>query len=133
MQLYLDSSALVKLAVVEPETAALKTYLNDWMVDARMTAALARTELVRAVALHRSSEVIENARDIMARLALVALTNRLLDAAATIAQPRLRTLDAIHLAAAMTAPNLRAMVTYDQRLADAAAVHGITVAHPGVN
>ena len=42
----------------------------------------------------------------------------------------LRTLDAIHLAAALTAPDLRAMVTYDSRLAEAAATAGIAVVSP---
>jgi uncharacterized protein len=130
MQLYLDSSALVKLVVREAESTALRTYLAERRSDARMAAALARTEVVRAVAMHRSIEVVETARSIIARLHLVPLNNRLLDAAATKLPPELRTLDAIHLAAAMTAPDLRAIVTYDKRLADAAATAGLAVVAP---
>ena len=130
MQLYLDSSALVKLVVREAESTALRTYLAERRSDARMAAALARTEVVRAVAMHRSIEVVETARSIIARLHLVPLNNRLLDAAATKLPPALRTLDAIHLAAAMTAPDLRAIVTYDKRLADAAATAGLAVVAP---
>ena len=130
MQLYLDSSALVKLVVREAESTALRTYLAERRSDARMAAALARTEVVRAVAMHRSIEVVETARRIIARLHLVPLNNRLLDAAATKLPPELRTLDAIHLAAAMTAPDLRAIVTYDKRLADAAATAGLAVVAP---
>jgi predicted nucleic acid-binding protein len=130
MQLYLDSSALVKLVVSEAESTALRTYLAERRSDARMAAALARAEVVRAVAMHRSIEVIETARSIIARLHLVPLNNRLLDAAATKLPPELRTLDAIHLAAAMTAPDLRAIVTYDKRLADAAATAGLPVVAP---
>ncbi len=130
MQLYLDSSALVKLVVSEAESSALRTYLAERRSDARMTAALARTEVVRAVAMHRSIELVETARSIIARLHLVPLNNRLLDAAATKLPPELRTLDAIHLAAAMTAPDLRAIVTYDRRLADAAATAGLAVVAP---
>jgi uncharacterized protein len=130
MQLYLDTSALVKLVVVEAESSALQRYLGEFPGDIRFTAALARTELVRAVAPRRSIEIIEHARHILAKLDFVALSNRLLDAAGTLAPPELRTLDAIHLAAALTAPDLRAMVTYHGRLAQAAANAGITVAQP---
>ena len=130
MQLYLDSSALVKFVVSEAESSALRTYLAERRSDARMAAALARTEVVRAVAMHRSIELVETARSIIARLHLVPLNNRLLDAAATKLPPELRTLDAIHLAAAMTAPDLRAIVTYDWRLADAAATAGLAVVAP---
>ena len=130
MQLYLDSSALVKLVVSEAESGALRTYLAERRSDARMAAALARTEVVRAVAMHRSIELVETARSIIARLHLVPLNNRLLDAAATKLPPEMRTLDAIHLAAAMTAPDLRAIVTYDKRLTDAAATAGLAVVAP---
>jgi predicted nucleic acid-binding protein len=130
MQLYLDSSALVKLVVGEAESSALRTYLAERRSDIRMAAAVARTEVVRAVAMHRSIELVETARSIIARLHLVPLNNRLLDAAATMMPPELRSLDAIHLAAARTAPELRAMVTYDSRLAEAAGNAGIVVVAP---
>jgi predicted nucleic acid-binding protein len=58
------------------------------------------------------------------------LNSRLLDTAATIVPRELRTLDAIHLAAARTAPDLRELVTYDGRLTDAAIAAGIAVAAP---
>ena len=130
MQLYVDTSALVKLVVVEAESAALRSYLAECASDVRIAAALARTEFVRAVAAHRSIDVLENARRVLTRMYLVTLSNRLLDTAATMAPPELRTLDAIHLAAALTAPDLRAMVTYDSRLAEAAATAGIAVVSP---
>lgn len=130
MQIYVDTSALVKLVVVEGESAALRRYFEDFPGDTQFTAAVARTELVRAVARRGLIDVIENARFALSRLDLVALNNSVLDAAATIAPPELRTLDAIHLAAARTAPELRAMVTYDSRLAEAAIGAGIAVVTP---
>ena len=45
--LYLDSSALVKLVVREPETPALMEFLALWPF--RVSSALARVEVVRAV------------------------------------------------------------------------------------
>jgi hypothetical protein len=130
MQLYLDSSALVKLVVSEAESGALRSYLAERRSDVRMAAALVRTEVVRAVAMHRSIELVETARSIIARLHLVTLNNRLLDTAAATSPPELRTLDAIHLAAAMTAPDLRAIVTYDRRMTDTAATAGLAVVSP---
>jgi len=130
MHIYVDTSALVKLVVVEAESMALRSYFESFPGDTQFTAAVTRTELVRAVARQGSIEVIENARLALTKLDLVAITNRLLDAAATIRPPELRTLDAIHLAAARTAPELRAMVTYDSRLAEAAASAGLVVVAP---
>lgn len=130
MQLYLDTSALAKLVVVEAETAALRNYLAANKSHVQMSAALARTELLRAAALRSSIEAEHNARNVLARLHMVALTNRLLDRAAELKPLRLRTLDAIHLAAALTAPALRAVVTYDSRFANAATAQGISVVSP---
>jgi uncharacterized protein len=103
MQLYLDASALVKLVVLEPESSALLRYLEEHPGNGRFTAALTRTELVRAVARRGSNETVQHARRQLAKLDFVAITNTLLDTAASIA-PEFRTLDAIHLAAARTAP-----------------------------
>lgn len=131
MQVYLDTSALVKLVVREPESAALRRHLRSHTEDVRFTAALSRTELIRAVSRSGSFDVVAHARRVLSRLDTVPLTNRLLDEAATLGPPDLRTLDAIHLAAARTAPALRALVTYDVRLADAAEAIGVSVAIPG--
>ena len=130
MQIYVDTSALVKLVVVEAESAALRSYFEDFAHDTLFAAALARTELVRSVARLGSIEIIETARLVLTKLDLVTLNLALLDAAATIGALELRTLDAIHLAAARTAPDLRALVTYDNRLAQAAAAAGIAVVSP---
>jgi predicted nucleic acid-binding protein len=130
MQLYLDTSALVKLVVQEPESSALEAYLREYPADARFTSALARTELVRAVTRQQSIDSIAHARRVLARMNLVPLTNRLLDAAATMMKRELRTLDALHISAALTAPTLRAVVTYDNRMSQAVAEIGIAVATP---
>jgi predicted nucleic acid-binding protein len=64
-------------------------------------------------------------------LATVNLTTSLLDAAALLEPPLLRSLDAIHLAAAQRAgADLRAVITYDTRMADAAGLLSIPVIAP---
>ena len=130
MQLYIDTSALVKLVTVEPESAPLRSYLLEAGGDAEFTAAITRTELVRAAARLRDTDIARQASLLLTRLQFVEISTALLDAAAVLPPPELRALDAIHLAAAMTAPDLRALVTYDRRLADAAADAGVVVVSP---
>ena len=84
MRLYLDTSALVKLVVTERESLALQRYLHDRMTDKHFTAALSRTELVRTVARLGSTETVQQARRLLTRLDIVALTGRLLDASAVV-------------------------------------------------
>jgi predicted nucleic acid-binding protein len=103
MQLYLDTSALVKIVVAEPESNALADYLRAFPSDSRFTSTLARTELVRAVSRRGSNDSIAHARRVLGRLDLIPLTNRLLDNAGMLMPPELRTLDGIHLSSAMTA------------------------------
>jgi uncharacterized protein len=130
VRLYLDTSALVKLVVAEPESVALSTYLQQFAEDALFTAALARTELVRAVADGGQSAMTE-ARILLDGIDTVALSRSVLDHAATLPPPRLRTLDAIHLAAAQRAGrSLRAVVTYDSRMAEVAELLGMPTTHP---
>ena len=130
MQLYVDTSALVKLVTVEPESLALRSYLSEAAGDAEFTAAITRTELVRAAARLRDADIARQTTLLLTRLQFVEISTALLDAAAILPPPELRALDAIHLAAAMTAPDLRALVTYDRRLADAAADAGVVVVSP---
>ncbi len=130
MKTYLDTSALIKLVVAEPESPSLRTYLGTIPEDTLFTAALTRTELIRAV--RRVDEAATTrSRHLLGGLATVNLTNSLLDAAAVLEPPLLRSLDAIHLAAAQRAgADLRAVITYDIRMADAAGLLSIPVIAP---
>ena len=117
---YLDSSALVKLVVTEPESSALADFLKGR--SERVSSAMALTEVPRALrrAGFGASER-RRSREVMARVALVDVDRRILAAAAALDPPALRTLDAIHLATALAVrEDLAAIVTYDRRLAAAA-------------
>ena len=125
---YLDSSALVKLVVAEPESAALRRYLDD--EPDRASCALSRVEILRAVREHGPA-ALTRARRLLHRLHLVQIDDELLDAAAAIDASVLRSLDAVHLAAAqLFGDELRAVVTYDRRMAAAAAHVGLSVIAP---
>jgi predicted nucleic acid-binding protein len=125
---YVDSSALVKLAVREPESAALRRYLGRRRP--LVSSALARTEVVRAL-LPLGSEAVRRGRDVLARVELLRLSDRVLDAAGLLAPADLRSLDAIHLASAeQLGSDIRGFVTYDERLAIAAAGRRLRVIQP---
>ena len=131
MRLYLDSSALVKLVQREAESDALRAYLRRQRADDLVSSVLARVEVVRSV-LGGGAAAITQARRQLARLYLVALDRELLDRAATLAPGSIiRSLDAIHLATAqLLAAELRALVTYDVRMAQAGASLGMLVETP---
>jgi uncharacterized protein len=125
---YLDSSALVKLVVVEAESAALRRYLAG--EPDRASCSLARVEVLRAVRGHGAA-ALTRARRLLQRLYLVQLDDELLEAAAALDPGVLRSLDAIHLAAAqLFTAELTAVVTYDRRLAMSAALVDLTVTAP---
>ena len=130
MRIYLDTSALVKLVVAEDESKSLQTFLSARSDDSLFSAALARTELIRAVAPN-GAQAIAAARDLLNSLDIVMLTRQLLDDAGSLLPLRLRSLDAIHLVAAQRAGDtLRAVITYDARMISAAADLGIPAAAP---
>ena len=131
MKLYLDSSAIVKLVQREAESNALRRFLRRHRDDRRVTSALARVEVVRAISGGGPAAIAHACRQ-LARVDEIAIDRDLLDTAATISPgKKLRTLDAIHLASAQAlAPDLRAVVTYDQRMAAAGHTLGMTIEAP---
>jgi predicted nucleic acid-binding protein len=130
MRIYMDTSALVKLVVAEEESHSLQSFLSERGEDSLFSAALARTELIRAVAPN-GPQAIADARNLLSGLDTVVLTRQLLDDAGTLQPLRLRSLDAIHLVAAQRAGDtLRAVVTYDARMLSAAADLGLKTASP---
>ncbi len=130
--LYLDSSALVKLVVHEPESAALRDFLTT-QGQRCVTSALARVEVVRAVA-EQGDPVLALAALVLSRCDQVAVTVDLLDRAARLPPPALRSLDAIHLASASRLqPGLTSVVAYDRRLLTAADEFGLPTTSPGQN
>jgi predicted nucleic acid-binding protein len=129
MTYYLDSSAIVKLVRTEPETAALLAWLGSG-VDT-VTSDLARTEVTGAVLRHDPAAAAQAAA-VLATLDSLRLDTRDYAQAGILGPVELRTLDALHLAAALTLqPDLEGLVTYDARLALGAAAAGVTAIAPG--
>jgi predicted nucleic acid-binding protein len=125
---YLDSSAIVKLVIAEPESAVLRRYLRRRRP--LVSSSLARAEVLRAV-LPAGEAAVSRGRDVLRRLTLVRINDRVLDAAGTLEPPQMRSLDAIHLATAqLLGEDLGHVVTYDDRMADAARQIGLKTGSP---
>jgi predicted nucleic acid-binding protein len=127
---YLDASALVKLVVAEAETPELRA---DLLGRRNLAGSeLLFVEVPRSVASHDAEAAFRGRSIVESLSALVALDRSVLDAAALLPPTVLRSLDAIHLASALSfGADLAGMITYDRRLGDAAAAVGIEVASPG--
>jgi predicted nucleic acid-binding protein len=126
---YLDSSALVKLIVPEPETAALVAYLADH--PRQVTSRLAHVEVARAAARLGLAEA-PRVDAVLAQVSVSELDAEVAALAARVGPVALRTLDAIHLATALRlAGILAALVTYDARQAEAGDALGFLVVAPG--
>lgn len=125
---YLDSSAIVKLAVEEPQSVALRRHLRRR--GPLLSSALARTEVLRAL-LDEGEPGTARGRVVLGRINLIRVNDRVLNAAGTLLPGDLGSLDAIHLATAQQlGDDVRQMVTYDDRMIAAAHQLGIRTATP---
>jgi uncharacterized protein len=126
---YIDSSALVKLVIPEPESAALRAELARW--ERHVSSALVRVEVVRACA-RVDARARGIAEEVVRALDLVAVDDELLDRAARVDPSALRSLDAIHVASALlVSDGLGVVIAYDERLTQAMTAVGLPTAAPG--
>jgi predicted nucleic acid-binding protein len=126
---YADSSALVKLVIDEPESAALERHLGQGQLLA--TSRLALVEVPRATAIANPSSAVRTETErLLGSCLLVDVTDALLRTAAALASATIRTLDAIHLASALRVEPDE-LVAYDRRLTAAAIERGLDVSSPG--
>jgi predicted nucleic acid-binding protein len=129
--IYLDTSAVLKLVVQEDESDDLEVWLGQRTVEPRVTSALTRVELLRACR-RLDPALLPAATGLLAGLDTIPLREWVLEAAAALPDPVLRSLDALHLASAvLMGAALDFLVAYDGRLLDAAARMGIPTAAPG--
>lgn len=128
---YADSSALAKLVICEPETDALHAHLAGSRLELA-TSRIALVEVTRAVAIAapRTNEAAAEAKTVVEACYLIDVTADVLRTAARMASRALRTLDAIHLASALTI-GAETMLVYDRRLAEAGTAAGMHVVAPG--
>ena len=131
---YVDSSAIVKLIWSEAESSALAEFVlsDERSAKTLITSAVSRIEALRATR-RRDGSLLSRAREVLETFSEFEITEGIMETAAMVGSPNLRTLDAIHLATAMeNASGMRALITYDTRLAQAARELGLPVASPGM-
>lgn len=128
--IYLDSSALVKLVLSEDESPALSRWLDDHGDAPNVTSDLALVEVPRAV-MRFAPTALLHVRDVLDAVNMIQLKPELLNTAATLQPPALRSLDAVHLASALRLRHdLTGFVAYDERLYDAALDVGLPAVRP---
>jgi len=128
--LYLDSSAIVKLVSAEMESLALFEFIQSY--EERISSILARVEVQRALRRARGTAAERRRADrVLERISLLRIDDPILALASRVSPPDLRSLDAIHLATALSVGDaIAGVVTYDDRLARAAATARLQVFAP---
>jgi predicted nucleic acid-binding protein len=131
---YTDASALVKLVREEPESPALRAFLADADL---LCSELVLAEVPRAIRRAAADDpglprdlLLARAAELFDALALLPLERDLLAAAGALDEPALRTLDAIHVIAAIDLSPIDAFVTYDERQSAAARLAGLRTMAP---
>jgi predicted nucleic acid-binding protein len=126
---YFDSSAIVKLVHLEPESQALIDYLASDEIEVS-TSVVAEIEVIRA--LRRLRDTTPEIEQALKGFYLLGLDEEVRQDACSIGATTLRSLDAVHLATALAIDDDELeFITYDDRLADAARSEGLTVVQPG--
>lgn len=123
---YADASAIAKLIVEEPDSAALAGFIREF--DDVVTSRVGLVEIRRAAA--RSGGADAMAATVSQAIGVIELDEAIADSAARLEPPTLRTLDSLHIASALALYRVDAFVTYDARLASAAQAAGLPVFSP---
>jgi hypothetical protein len=128
--IYLDSAAVVKLVHSEPESQALRDWLDERAETTWVSSVLVEIESFRALARHAPQAVVR-LHPVLDQIDLIDFNPRMRILAQTVQPVTVRSLDAIHLGTALAIrPDLTSFVTYDKRLLDAAAASGLRVDSP---
>jgi uncharacterized protein len=128
--IYLDSAAVVKLAHAEPESAALRTWLDERAETQWISSVLTEIESFRALARY-APKAADRLPAVLDQIDLIELDQRIRMLARTITPATVRSLDAIHLGTALHCrDSLTSFVTYDKRLLDAVQATGLPTDSP---
>jgi predicted nucleic acid-binding protein len=130
LMIYLDSAAVVKLVHAEPESPALRHWLDERAETGWISSVLTETESFRALARY-VPEAVSRLPAVLDQIDLIDLDPRIRILARAVQPVTVRSLDAIHLGTALySRPGLTSFVTYDTRLLDAARIAGLQVDSP---
>jgi predicted nucleic acid-binding protein len=128
--IYLDSAAVVKLVHTEPESAALRGWLDERAETGWISSVLTEIESVRALARY-APEAVSRLPAVLDQIDLIDLDRPIRMLAQAVTPVTVRSLDTIHLGTALRSrPSLTSFVTYDKRLLDAARAAGLPIDSP---
>lgn len=135
MRVYLDSSALLKRVIEEPESEHLRLALRDHAHERAvlMSSRLASIEVSRAIRMRfdtRYAAAADVVDDAMSGIAEYPIGNEVVSLSRRLNPNRLRSLDALHVASAMLL-DADLLITYDDRMADAGGHNGLRCTTPG--
>ena len=128
MSWYIDSSAIIKLIVAEKESPDLKNYISDGL----LTSEIARVEVLRTVTMN-APDFVASAKKVLGALNTVDINASILYMAEDFgSEVSLRTLDAIHVATALSVRDvIEGVITYDKGMSKDAKALGLSVVSPG--
>lgn len=130
---YVDTSAAIKLLREEQYSSDFAAFYDANDDASWVSSALLRIEVVRTVNRVMPA-LLPDARDLLAAFDVISIDDDIVEGAMNEPNRSLRSLDAIHLATArVLGEELDAVVTYDDRLADAAVEAGMSTLMPGVD
>ena len=130
--IYADSSALMKLLIMEAETAALGAWLQARPDTPILSSQLTVVEVIRSCR-RANAAALPAARMLLSTVNLVPISREVVDVAAELSGTLLRSLNAIHLATAVTiGAGLSRCLSSDRCRTESAAAAGIATAQPGV-
>jgi predicted nucleic acid-binding protein len=128
--IYLDSAAVVKLVHAEPESPALRAWLNERAETDWTSSVLVEIESFRALARY-APEAVTRLHPVLDQIELIDMNPRVRVLGQTVIPVTIRSLDAIHLGTALTLrDNLTSFITYDKRMLEAATAAGLPVDSP---
>jgi uncharacterized protein len=128
--IYLDSAAVVKLVHAEPESAALRSWLDERAEIQWISSVLTEIGSFRALARY-APEAVSRLPAVLDQIDLIDLDQRIRMLAQTVTPATVRSLDAIHLGTALRfRSSLTSFMTYDKRLLDAAQAAGLPIDAP---
>jgi predicted nucleic acid-binding protein len=128
--LYLDSAAVVKLVHAEPESAALRAWLDERAETGWTSSVLVEIESFRALSRY-AAQAVTRLAPVLDQMDLIGLSPGVRTLAQTVRPVTVRSLDAIHLGSALAVGrNLTSFVSYDKRLLEAAATAGLPTDSP---
>lgn len=132
---YADASALVKLVRNEPESASLREFVGEADL---VSSELVMSEVPRAVRRGAAGDasleldtLLDRADRLLRATGLRPIDSDLLTYAGAIAEPGLRSLDAIHVMTAVDLSPVSGFISYDKRQAAAARLAGLRTVAPG--